>query len=177
MRKRTRVLAISLVVISAVYFYLFLTKQYIRPTAPPQEEPVDFGKAALDRLQYAQLCFDSLLAWQSGDTNAFYRVIGSKGYDSHLCLVVTYLIKKGNSSEVFELLNRSLDSYMIFETCNSRISDWPDREAEPRQWVLVSQIYTNRQIHPYDADDEDVAQSIQEILNRTQRPEHHGGDL
>lgn len=177
MRKRTRVLAISLMVISAVYFYLFLTKQYMRPTASPQEEPVDFGKTALDRLQYAQLCFDSLLVWQSGDTNTFYRIINSKGYDPHLRLVVTYLIKKGNSSEVFESLNQNLDSYMIFETCNSRISDWPDREAEPLQWALVSQIYTNRLNHPYNSDDEDSAQNIREILNRTQRLADHGGNL
>ena len=177
MRKRTRVLVISLMVISAVYFYLFLTKQYIRPIAPPQEEPVDFGKAALDRLQYAQLCFDSLLAWQSGDTNAFYRIINSKGYDTFLRSAVQRSIKTGKGSEVPRWINLVIDCYMAVEASHFRTSDWPDHEAEPLQWALVSQIYTNRQIHPYDADDEDVAQSIQEILNRTQRPEHHKGDL
>lgn len=114
-----------------------------------------------------ELCFDSLLAWQSGDTNQFHRIINEKEYDSNLRDAVRRAIRQGKEGEVLRFINLVLDHWMITESCHSRSYEWPDREADQAAWEFLSRIYVNRQQHPYSTGDADGDATLNRILEKT----------
>ena len=114
-----------------------------------------------------ELCFDSLLAWQSGDTNQFHRILHEKEYDTHLRDAVQRAIRQGKEGEVLRFINLVLDHWMITESCHSRSYEWPDREADQEAWEFLSRIYVNRQQHPYSTGDADDDATLNRILEKT----------
>jgi len=122
-----------------------------------------------DSLQYATPVFDSLLVWQSGNTNAFYQAISAKDYPSGLRDMIEILVRNNRETEVAEFLNKELDLWIITEACHSRPSEkWPDRENK-KEWDFLTRIYENRLLHPHSARDGEGDAFIKEILEKTQQ--------
>jgi hypothetical protein len=120
------------------------------------------------------LCFDSLLAWQSGDTNEFHRLLHESEYDSQLRDVVRNSIKKGSDDEVLRWVNLFLNNWIVVEAGHSRNYEWPDSETDRTAWELLSRIHTNRQQYPCSTGDIGVDATIKRILDKTSEKDSSG---
>ena len=129
---------------------------HVEPAASYQEVPPSIG-----------LCFDSLLAWQSGDTNQFQRLIHESEYDSHLRNAVRNSIEKGRGDEVLRWANLYLNNWIIVEASHSRNYEWPDNKTDRTAWELLSKIFANRQQYPFSTGDVEVDVRIKRILDNT----------
>lgn len=129
---------------------------HVEPAATYPEVPRSVG-----------LCFDSLLAWQSHDTNEFHRLLLENEYDSHLRNAVLDSIKKGSDDEVLRMVNLFLNNWIVVEAGHSRSYEWPDRETDRTAWELLSRIRVNRQQYPCSTGDMDVDATLNRILAKT----------
>jgi len=143
--------------------YLEKELPHAEPVVAYQEVPRSIG-----------LCFDSLLAWQAGDTNQFHRLLHENEYDSHLRDVVRNSIKKGSDDEVLRMVNLFLNNWIVVEAGHSRSYEWPDRETDRTAWELLSRIRVNRQQHPCSTGDVDVDATLNRILDRTSEKDSSG---
>lgn len=154
-------------------YFLFLTlkepSQVIKE--PPHAEPV---VAYQEVPRSVGLCFDSLLAWQSGDTNEFHRILHESEYDSHLRDVVRNSIKKGSDDEVLRWVNLFLNNWIVVEAGHSRNYEWPDSETDRTAWELLSRIRVNRQQYPCSTGDIGVDATIKRILDKTSEKDSSG---
>lgn len=150
-------------VCASVLFVVLKKLTTIVPEPPHADSFEAYSKVPRD----IELCFDSLLAWQSGDANQFHRIIREKEYDANLRDAVRRAIRQGRDGEVLRLINLVLNHWMITEACHSRSYEWPDREADQEAWKFLSRIYVNRQQFPCSSGDTGVDATLNRILDKT----------
>jgi hypothetical protein len=121
-----------------------------------------------ERTLYLNFILDFLMAWQSGDTNAFYQIMIVKNDSSCFWDTIAFLVKQGRGGEVTQMLNREIDHWIIMEAGHSRAYDWPDREKDRDGWALLTKIYENRLQHPHSTGNNEGDASIKRILKKTQ---------
>jgi len=161
--KHITILIVLVGCVCASVRFVVLKKPTTVVPEPPYAEPFEtYSEVPRD----IELCFDSLLAWQSGDTNQFHRIIHENEYDTHLRDAVRRSIKQGQDSEVSRFINLVLDHWMMTEACHSRDYEWPDRQADQAAWAFLSRIYVNRQQHPCSSGDAGIDATLKRILDK-----------
>ncbi|MDD2601195.1 MAG: hypothetical protein PHO37_18550 [Kiritimatiellae bacterium] len=146
--------------------YMFVSRQ---KTIPENLLKKHVDDTLFSQNEYIGLCFDSLLAWQSGNTNSFLRIIQSEKYDPHLRNAIEIAIKRGQNYEIPKKINLCINYWIIVEAGHSRNYEWPHQEADREDWGLLAKIFVNRQKYPCSTGDINTDATIKRILEKTQR--------
>lgn len=113
-----------------------------------------------------RLGFDSLLAWQSQDTNGFAHFMLEKDYDPQLRSAIERSIKNGRDSEVAKWINLVIDHWIITEAGHVRNYEWPGHQTDAEVCAFMSRVFTYRQNNSYSTGDADLDALITRILDK-----------
>lgn len=114
-----------------------------------------------------RLSLESLILWQSGDTNRFVHQINGANYDRQLRVAITQALKNGQDSKVSEWINRDIDLWIIMEAGNLRNYEWPDHQIDGEVCAFLLRVYEHRQKAPSPtAGDADCDALIGRILKK-----------
>ena len=95
-----------------------------------------------------RLSLDSLILWQSGDTNRFIHLINGANYDRQLRAAIAHALKNGQDSKVSEWINLVIDHLIITEAGNPRNYEWPDHQIDGEVCAFLLRVYEHRQKAP-----------------------------